>query len=125
MLEPGSQVQNAIYLAGGPEWPVSPEDWERRAAETLAQAPFDYVAGGAGSEATVRANRAQVGIRAADIATAKAQIARSNASSLAFDGFVNPLIFRTNWSDAARTSSSVTGGSKLNSGRMFRHIPPA
>src|SRR5688500_9558757 len=57
VLEPGSQVQNAIYLAGGAEWPVSPEAWERRAAETLAQAPFDYVAGGAGSEATVRANR--------------------------------------------------------------------
>ena len=34
-----------------------PEDWEQRAAETLPRAPFDYVAGGAGSEATVRANR--------------------------------------------------------------------
>ena len=58
MLEPGSQVQNAIYLAGGSAWPVSPEDWERQASETLEQAPFDYVAGGAGSESTVRANRA-------------------------------------------------------------------
>jgi lactate 2-monooxygenase len=57
VLESGSQVQNAIYLAGGSEWPLSPEEWERRASETLAQAPFDYVAGGAGSEATVRANR--------------------------------------------------------------------
>jgi lactate 2-monooxygenase len=57
VLEPGSQVQNAIYLAGGPAWPVSPEDWEQRAAETLPRAPFDYVAGGAGSESTVRANR--------------------------------------------------------------------
>ena len=28
VLEPGSQVQNAIYLAGGAEWPVSPDDWE-------------------------------------------------------------------------------------------------
>lgn len=45
-----------------------------------------------------------------------------NASSLAFDGFVKPLIFLTNCSDAACTSASVTGGSKLNSGRMFRHI---
>jgi len=45
-----------------------------------------------------------------------------NASSLAFDGFVNPLIFRTNCSDAARTSASVTGGSKLKSGLMFRHM---
>ena len=57
MLEPGSQVQNAIYLAGGSQWPLSPEEWERKASETLAQGPFDYVAGGAGSEATVRANR--------------------------------------------------------------------
>ena len=57
MLEPGSQVQNAIYLAGGAEWPISPEDWEARAREQLEQGPFDYVAGGAGSEATIRANR--------------------------------------------------------------------
>ena len=57
MLEPGSQVQNAIYLAGGAEWPVSPEDWEAGARDRLEQGPFDYVAGGAGSEATVRANR--------------------------------------------------------------------
>src|SRR5918994_1588478 len=57
VLEPGSQVQNAIYLAGGSAWPVSPEEWERRAAQTLAQGAFDYVAGGAGSESTVRANR--------------------------------------------------------------------
>ena len=57
MLEPGSQVQNAIYLAGGAGWPVSPDDWETGARERLEQGPFDYVAGGAGSEATVRANR--------------------------------------------------------------------
>ena len=57
VLEPGSQVQNAIYLAGGAEWPVSPDDWEARARETLEQGPFDYVAGGAGSESTIRANR--------------------------------------------------------------------
>ena len=55
MLEPGSQVQNAIYLAGGAGWPVSPDDWETGARERLEQGPFDYVAGGAGSEATVRA----------------------------------------------------------------------
>ncbi len=48
--------------------------------------------------------------------------ARLNASSFAFDGFEKPLILRTNCSDAARTSSSVTGGAKLNSGRMLRHI---
>ena len=57
MLESGSQVQNAIYLAGGAEWPVSPEQWEARARSTLEREPFDYVAGGAGSESTIRANR--------------------------------------------------------------------
>jgi lactate 2-monooxygenase len=57
VLESGSQVQNAIYLAGGAEWPLSPEDWEAAARGRLEQGPFDYVAGGAGSEATVRANR--------------------------------------------------------------------
>jgi lactate 2-monooxygenase len=57
MLDSGSQVQNAIYLAGGSDWPVSPEEWEARAREALEQGPFDYVAGGAGSEATMRANR--------------------------------------------------------------------
>jgi lactate 2-monooxygenase len=56
-LDSGSQVQNQIYLAGGAEWPVSPEEWESRAREKLEQGPFDYVAGGAGSEATIRANR--------------------------------------------------------------------
>lgn len=55
-------------------------------------------------------------------AAATSSTARLNASSLAFDGRVKPLIFRTNCSAAARTSSSVTGGSKLKSGLMLRHI---
>jgi lactate 2-monooxygenase len=57
VLDSGSQVQNAIYLAGGTQWPVSAEDWEARAREVLEQGPFDYVAGGAGAESTIRANR--------------------------------------------------------------------
>jgi lactate 2-monooxygenase len=52
----GSQVQNAIYVSGESPWPISPEEWEARAAETLEPGPFDYIAGGAGSEATMRAN---------------------------------------------------------------------
>src|SRR5215470_12076988 len=48
--------------------------------------------------------------------------AAMNAASFAFDGLLKPLIFLTNCSDAARISSSVTGGSKLNSILMFRHI---
>jgi hypothetical protein len=35
---------------------------------------------------------------------------------------LKPLIFLTNCSEAARTSSSVTGGSKLKSVLIFLHI---
>jgi len=52
----GSSVQNAIYLAGAPEWPVAPEDWEAAAKARIDPAAFDYIAGGAGGEATMRAN---------------------------------------------------------------------
>src|SRR5215218_6903379 len=52
----GSQVQNAIYVSGESPWPIAPEEWEARAAEKLDSGPFDYIAGGAGSEATMRAN---------------------------------------------------------------------
>jgi hypothetical protein len=48
--------------------------------------------------------------------------AARNASSFAFDGLLKPLIFLTNWSDEARISSVVTGGSKLNSVLMFLHM---
>src|SRR5262249_8018360 len=53
---------------------------------------------------------------------ATSSIASLNASSLAFDGALNPLSLRTNCSDAARISSSVAGGSKLNSVLILRHI---
>jgi lactate 2-monooxygenase len=52
----GSQVQNAIYVSGESPWPIAPEEWEARASEILEPGPFDYIAGGAGSEATMRAN---------------------------------------------------------------------
>ena len=52
----GSRIQNAIYVSGESPWPITPEEWETRAAEVLEPAPFDYIAGGAGSEATMRAN---------------------------------------------------------------------
>ena len=48
--------------------------------------------------------------------------AAKKAASLAFDGLLKPLIFLTNWSEAARISSSVTGGSKLKRVLMFLHI---
>ena len=52
----GSQVQNAIYVSGESPWPIAPEEWKTRAAEALEPGPFDYIAGGAGSESTMRAN---------------------------------------------------------------------
>ena len=52
----GSQIQNAIYVSGESPWPITPDEWELRAAEVLEPGPFDYIAGGAGSEATMRAN---------------------------------------------------------------------
>jgi lactate 2-monooxygenase len=55
-LDSGPLVQTAIYIAGGAEWPLASEEWEERARAALEPGAFDYVAGGAGSEATMRAN---------------------------------------------------------------------
>jgi hypothetical protein len=61
-----------------------------------------------------RSNRAET--------PATSSTAARNEASFAFDGLVNPQIFLTNCSDAARTSSSVTGGSKLKRILMFLHM---
>jgi len=52
----GTVVQNAIY-AGGAEWPILPADWRARAEAALEPEAFGYIAGGAGEELTMRANR--------------------------------------------------------------------
>ena len=53
----GAMIQNAIYIAQQPpDWPVSFDDWERAAAEKLDEGAFGYIAGGAGTESTMRAN---------------------------------------------------------------------
>ncbi len=59
-------------------------------------------------------------------ARAMSSMAAWKAASLAFDGLWKPVIFRTNCREAARTSSGVTGGLKLKSVLMLRHIglPP-
>src|ERR1700722_12530495 len=57
----------------------------------------------------------------AEIAEISSIAARKEAS-FDFDGLLKPLIFRTNWSEAARISSGLTGGAKLNKGLMFLHI---
>jgi lactate 2-monooxygenase len=53
----GTSIQNAIYISGESPWPVAPEEWEALAREKLDAGAFDYIAGGAGGEATLRANR--------------------------------------------------------------------
>jgi lactate 2-monooxygenase len=54
--------QTSIYLEGvagrRPEVPVDHGDLERRARRAMSREAFAYIAGGAGGEATVRANRA-------------------------------------------------------------------
>jgi lactate 2-monooxygenase len=56
----GVERETQIYRAGAagrrPAVPVSPERLEEEAARVLSPATFDYVAGGAGSDATIRAN---------------------------------------------------------------------
>jgi lactate 2-monooxygenase len=52
----GTQIQNEIYVTGESPWPIGAGEWEARAGETLAPGPLGYIAGGAGSEATMRAN---------------------------------------------------------------------
>jgi lactate 2-monooxygenase len=56
MLE-GGQFQAGVYLSGEHPWPLTADEWEARAAAELEPGPFDYVAGGAGGEETMRANR--------------------------------------------------------------------
>jgi lactate 2-monooxygenase len=53
----GTHIQNAIYISGESPWPVAPEEWEALAREKLDAGAFDYIAGGAGGEGTLRANR--------------------------------------------------------------------
>jgi lactate 2-monooxygenase len=45
-----------IYLSGASPWPVASEDWEARARDALGQGAFGFISGGAGGEATIRAN---------------------------------------------------------------------
>jgi hypothetical protein len=58
--------------------------------------------------------------RLAEILAISSTAAR-NAASLAFDGLLKPLTFLTNCNEAARISSSVTGGWKLKSVLIFLH----
>jgi isopentenyl diphosphate isomerase/L-lactate dehydrogenase-like FMN-dependent dehydrogenase len=52
----GTSIQNAIYISGESPWPIAPGEWEALAMEKLDPGAFGYIAGGAGGEATIRAN---------------------------------------------------------------------
>src|SRR4028118_239057 len=88
----------------------------KRAAER-ARAFAASAARSLGGAAVTRASSSRAG------AAATSATARSKASVLARDGEATPLILRTYCSAAAHTSSSAAGGSKFDSGRMFRHMP--
>src|SRR5437660_8695092 len=53
----GPATQAEIYVAGADDLPLDPDEWEARARVVLEPGPFDYIAGGAGGESTMQANR--------------------------------------------------------------------
>jgi lactate 2-monooxygenase len=53
----GQKVQAKVYARVGDAWVRDVDEWELRAAEILDRPAFDYIAGGAGGESSVRANR--------------------------------------------------------------------
>src|SRR5260370_40305169 len=53
----GPVTQAEIYGGGADDFPIDPDQWESRAKTILEPGPFDYIAGGAGGESTMRANR--------------------------------------------------------------------
>ena len=53
----GPATQAEIYVGGADELPLDPDEWESRAKAVLDPGPFDYIAGGAGGESTMHANR--------------------------------------------------------------------
>lgn len=53
----GPATQAEIYVSGADDLPYDPDEWESRAQSVLEPGPFDYIAGGAGAESTMRANR--------------------------------------------------------------------
>ncbi|MHB8572658.1 MAG: alpha-hydroxy-acid oxidizing protein [Candidatus Dormibacteria bacterium] len=53
----GADALNEAYGTVERPWPLGPDDWESAARLALERGPYDYIAGGAGSESTVRANQ--------------------------------------------------------------------
>src|SRR5438309_10097172 len=53
----GPATQAEIYVADADDLPIDPDEWEARARAVLEPGPFDYIAGGAGGESALEANR--------------------------------------------------------------------
>jgi len=53
----GPQVISSIFIGREPVAHITADDWERAAEETLGAEAFGYIAGGAGAERTMAANR--------------------------------------------------------------------
>jgi L-lactate dehydrogenase (cytochrome) len=51
------ELYDGMHHSKSVRYPISFEEWEAEAKRKLDTSPYDYVAGGAGSEETVRANR--------------------------------------------------------------------
>src|ERR1700721_765990 len=90
------------------------QDAKRAVARALALAPSTARSLGGALVSSSRRRRAET-------APISSTAARKRAS-FTFDGLWIPVIFRTNCSEDARTSSGVTGGSKLKSVLMFLHM---
>src|SRR6266550_6470039 len=57
----GPATQAEIYVGGADDLPLDAAEWEARAKAVLESGPFDYIAGGAGGESTMHANREAFG----------------------------------------------------------------
>src|SRR5260370_28269425 len=53
----GPATQAEIYVGAADARRLDPDEWESRAKAVLEPGPFDYIAGGAGGESTMQANR--------------------------------------------------------------------
>src|ERR1700693_6245732 len=53
----GPATQAEVYVASADALPFDPDEWETRARAALEPGPFDYIAGGAGGEAKMHAER--------------------------------------------------------------------
>src|SRR5438309_2489974 len=53
----GPAAQGEIYVGSADDPALDPDEWESRAKAVLEPGPFDYIAGGAGGESTMQANR--------------------------------------------------------------------